>query len=148
MATFNIDFGIDVFYTDEPEGTDEICNQEHDDDQTSNSKREHHQLLGLGSICSLWVFVVVFNKSFNTGNVQKSNEFCKSEKSDQLCPHNVSKVLERKGCNEIQNQPPWLKVLNSNLFGISNSLESFRILILGKEVKDKISYKESHNNRV
>jgi len=82
VTTFNICFGIDVFYTDKPERADEICNQEHDDDQSSDSEREHHKLLGLGSISSLWVFVIVFHESFHSRNVKECNEFCKSEKSD------------------------------------------------------------------
>ena len=82
MSTFNISICIDVFNTDKPERADEICDQEHNDDQSSDSEGEHHKLLGLSSICSLWVFVIVFYESFNSRNVQEGNQFGKSEKSN------------------------------------------------------------------
>jgi hypothetical protein len=82
MAILDILFSVDVFHTDEPERAYEISNQEHDNDQSSDSKREHYKLLGLCSVCSLRVFVVVFDKSFYSRNIKQCNQFCKSEKSD------------------------------------------------------------------
>lgn len=82
MSAFDVSFCVDVFYTDEPEGTYEICNQEHNDDQSSDSEWEHDELLSLGSIGSLRVLVIVFDQSFNSGNIKECNQFGKSEKSD------------------------------------------------------------------
>lgn len=82
MSAFYISFCVDVFYTDEPERTDEICNQEHNDDQSSDSEGEHDELLSLGSIGSLRVLVIVFDQSFNSRNIKECNQFGKSEKSD------------------------------------------------------------------
>lgn len=61
MTTLFICFSIDILNTNEPERTDEICYQEHDDNQSSNSERKHYQLLSLGSICSLRIFIVVLH---------------------------------------------------------------------------------------
>lgn len=70
VTIFDILFGVDVFDTDEPERPDEIGDQEDNDDQTSNSEREHDKLLCLSSVCTLRIFVVVFDQTFYSGNIE------------------------------------------------------------------------------
>jgi hypothetical protein len=76
MAICDISFGVDVFHADEPKRANEVGNQKHDDDQSGDSKREHDKLLGLCSVCSLRVFVVVFDESFHSRNIKECNQFC------------------------------------------------------------------------
>lgn len=70
MSTFDVSFSVDVLDTDEPERTNEIGNQEHDDNQSCDSEGEHDKLLSLSSISSLRVLVVVLDKSFNSRNIE------------------------------------------------------------------------------
>ena len=75
MTIFDILFSVDVLDTDEPERPDEVGDQKDDNNQTSNSEREHDKLLGLSSVCALRIFVVVFDQTFYTGNIEKCDKF-------------------------------------------------------------------------
>ena len=101
LLSFLILCGVDKPYENEPERAYEVSEQKDDDDKSEYPVSEHHKLLRLHSVSSLWVFIIIFNQSLDPWNVEQRNEFRQSCQPDKLGPHDIREVLKWKCSNEV-----------------------------------------------